>query len=149
MDMVLSCISYQHSTLKQQWAQAKEGAGQSAHVLGRLEKPLEEKDGVVCIIDETGTIHQSIRMWMPTGILVQDTHLLVTGPWSIHRVARDLSSLEKDVYSMRWFNALHSITRTRAGMLVTSTGLDLLLEVDQAGNVLWSWWSMDHGLGTT
>ncbi len=149
MKMVLSFISVEQSILRQGWAKAKEDRNRPPQVLGRLEKPPEKKDGLVCIIDETGSISKSIKIWMPTGILVAEMYLLVASPWSIHKVDLDLSDVDRDVFSMRWFNGLHSIARTRSGFLVTSTGLDLLLEFDQAGQVLWSWWALEHGLNRT
>jgi len=38
------------------------------------------------------------------------------------------------VVSSPLFNALHSISRTRRGYLVASTGLDLLLEFNRDGS---------------
>ena len=149
MRIALSCVSYQHTHLKREWAKVKEDTSRPSNVLGRSEKPPEEKEGLVCIIDDTGYIHNSTRIWMPTGILVSQTSLLVASPWGIHRMSRDLSVIEKDVFSLPLFNGLHSITRTQSGFLVTCTGLDLLLEIDQTGKILWSWWALDHNLGTT
>lgn len=149
MRMVLSCVSHQHSHLKQEWGKAKEDPSRPPNVLGRSVKPPEEKEGSICIIDEEGSIHSSISMLMPMGILVSQASILVTSPWGIHRVSRDLTVVEKDAFSLPLFNSLHTITRTQSGFLVTCTGLDLLLEFDQTGKILWRWWALDHGLCTT
>jgi hypothetical protein len=149
MKMVVSFVSVEHSALKQGWAKAKQDRNRPPQVLGRLEKLPEEKDGLVCIIDETGAIHKSVKVWMPTGILVAETCLLIASPWSIHRMDRNLAHVEWNIFSMNWFNDLHSISRTQSGFLVTSTALDLLLEFDQSGRILWSWWAIDHGFNVT
>lgn len=149
MRMVLSIISHQHSSLKEEWAKTRKDHGRQPDMLGRLEKPPEKQDGLVYIIDETGAIQNSVNIWMPTGILLTGRDILITGPFSIHRMKRDLSMIEQDVYSMPWFNSLHSIARTRSGFLVTNTGLDMVLEFDLAGKFLWSWWAGDHGLDIT
>lgn len=149
MKMVVSFVSVEHAALKQGWAKAKQDHNRPRQVLGRLEKLPEEKDGLVCIIDETGTIHKSVEVWMPTGILVAETYLLIASPWSIHSMDHHLTHVERNIFSMGWFNGLHSISRTKSGFLVTSTGLDLLLEFDQSGHILWSWWAIDHGFNIT
>lgn len=43
------------------------------------------------------------------------------------------------------FSQLRSIRRTENGLLVTSSGVDAILEVDFEGNLLWSWWATEHG----
>lgn len=43
------------------------------------------------------------------------------------------------------FSQLRSIRRTENGLLVTSSGVDAILEVDFAGKILWSWWATEHG----
>ncbi len=45
----------------------------------------------------------------------------------------------------RLFSQLRSIRRTKNGLLVTSSGVDAILEVDFEGNLLWSWWATEHG----
>jgi len=43
-------------------------------------------------------------------------------------------------------NDLHSITSTRSGHhLVTSSGLDLVAEIDSEGNAAWTWFAGNHG----
>jgi hypothetical protein len=43
------------------------------------------------------------------------------------------------------FSQLRSIRRTEKGLLVTSSGVDAILEVDFDANILWSWWATEHG----
>ena len=149
MKLLLSCVSVEHTLLKQEWAKTAQYPDRPSNVLGRPKKLPEKKNGIVCIIDETGSILESIRVWMPTGMLVREETLLVASPWGIHSMDRNLSNVTWNVYNMPWFNGLHTIAQTRSGFLVTSTGLDLLLEFDQTGKLLWSWWDIDHGLNIT
>ena len=43
------------------------------------------------------------------------------------------------------FNLPRTLQRTEHGLLITSSGVDAILEIDLAGNLLWSWWATDHG----
>ncbi|MBL7059298.1 hypothetical protein ISS08_02500 [Candidatus Pacearchaeota archaeon] len=44
-----------------------------------------------------------------------------------------------------YFNDLHSLNLSNRGILVTSTGLDAILEVDDKGKILFDWWATDNG----
>ena len=44
-----------------------------------------------------------------------------------------------------WFNHLHSIDLTPRGLLVTSSGTDLLAEIDEHGRILWDFFLFEHG----
>lgn len=44
-----------------------------------------------------------------------------------------------------WFSQLRSIRRTEHGLLVTSSGVDAILEVSLDAEILWSWWATEHG----
>ena len=43
------------------------------------------------------------------------------------------------------FNLPRTVRRTENGLLIASSGIDAIIEIDLAGNVLWSWWGTDHG----
>lgn len=47
------------------------------------------------------------------------------------------------------FNDLHSLERTRRGLLAASSGTDLVVELDLQGNLLWEWWAAEHGYDVT
>jgi hypothetical protein len=42
-------------------------------------------------------------------------------------------------------NDIHYVAATRRGYLVASTGMDMVVEIDQNGNTLYEWWAGDHG----
>lgn len=46
-------------------------------------------------------------------------------------------------------NDTHYVVRTRRGLLVTSTGTDMVIEMDLNGNSLYQWWAGDFGFTTT
>lgn len=46
-------------------------------------------------------------------------------------------------------NDIHYVTRTSRGLLVASTGTDMVIELDWEGNSLYEWWAGDHGFTTT
>lgn len=48
-----------------------------------------------------------------------------------------------------YFNDLHSLERTRRGLLAAACGTDLVIEVDLNGNPLWEWWAAEHGYSVT
>jgi hypothetical protein len=67
----------------------------------------------------------------------------------VHELDPRTGVLQQDVVSLPLFNALHSISRSRRGYLVASTGVDLLVEFNRQGEVLWTWWATDHGFALT
>lgn len=89
-------------------------------------------------------VKRSIDLQMAAGLVATEHTLLVTSFASIHEVDVDLGTLHRDVVSLPLFNALHSLSRTQNGYLVASTGLDLLVEFNREGAILWQWWATDH-----
>ncbi len=49
----------------------------------------------------------------------------------------------------KYFNDIHSLNFTKKGFLVTSSGLDLILEIDCKGKILWNWWGIENGYSNT
>jgi hypothetical protein len=48
-----------------------------------------------------------------------------------------------------YLNDIHSLERTKRGLLVTASGTDMILELDLDGNLLWEWWATEYGYGMT
>jgi hypothetical protein len=48
-----------------------------------------------------------------------------------------------------YLNDIHSLERTKRGLLVTASGTDCILELDFDGNLLWEWWAVEHGYSMT
>jgi len=49
----------------------------------------------------------------------------------------------------KYFNDVHSLNSTKNGFLIASSGLDLVLEIDPNGKILWDWWAIDNGYEIT
>jgi hypothetical protein len=162
MKLLVSCISTKHSVLKEHWRLHNSIAGQETRtecpltVLGSYEKPKEDLGGALCLIEDKGTPRdksadylKTVELPMAAGMVTSEKGVFVTSFGSVHEVDADLSSIRQHVVSSPLFNALHSISRTQRGYLVASTGLDLLLEFNRDGEILWSWWATDHGFELT
>lgn len=149
MNLLLSCISTKHSLLKQHWTQSSEQTQCPLTVLGSHEKPQEDTGGLLCLIEDMGRSQKTVDLKMAAGMVASDNGVFVTSCAGIHEVDTQLCTIQQNVVSLPLFNALHSISRTRRGYLVASTGLDLLLEFNRNGEILWSWWATDHGFELT
>lgn len=149
MRLLLSCISTKHSTLKKHWSETGEQTTCPLTVLGSYRKPEEDLGGLLCILDDMGCSQKTLALPMAAGIVASERGVWVTALNSIHEVDTQLEYVQPDVVTSPLFNALHSLSRTRYGYLVASTGLDLLLELDTTGKVLWSWWATEHGFELT
>lgn len=149
MKLLLSCISTQHSTLKKHWSQTRDEIACPLTTLGSLQKPEGDLGGLLCLIEDLGTTRTVLDLSLAAGLVPSPQGLLVTTFNSIHEVDPRLQSLQSHVITSPLFNALHSVSRTRHGYLVASTGLDLLIEFNYAGEILWTWWATDHGFHHT
>ncbi|HVU68671.1 MAG TPA: hypothetical protein VHD63_16160 [Ktedonobacteraceae bacterium] len=117
-------------------------------VLGSFEKPKQDLGGLLCFIEEDGS-RQVVDLPLAAGMVDSENGVLVTTFGSIHEINLAAGTLQQDVVSLPLFNALHSLSRSRRGYLVASTGVDLLVEFNLAGEVLWTWWATDHGFELT
>jgi len=83
-----------------------------------------------------GSLQKTLELEMAAGMVATDSGIFITSFGSFHEVDADLGIVRQNVVSSPLFNALHSISRTRRGYLVASTGLDLLLEFNRDGEIL-------------
>jgi hypothetical protein len=149
MKILVSCISTCHSRLKEHWSQSDQYLRRPLGALGDYQKP-NNLGGLLSLLNEDGEVLKKLPLTMPAGMVASDNgHILVASRSAIYKVAPDLSAVSKQTLSAPCFNALHSLSRTRRGYLVASTGLDLLLEFDNQGHILWEWWATDHGFTRT
>jgi hypothetical protein len=149
MRLLLSCISTKHSTLKKHWSDTGQQTACPLTVLGSRQKPDEDLGGLLCLIEDLGSTQKTLDLKMAAGMAAAEQGMLVTTFNVIHKVDPELTTQRQDTITSPLFNALHSISRTRHGYLVASTGLDLILELNDAGEVLWSWWATEHGFDRT
>jgi hypothetical protein len=149
MEFLLSCISTRHSMLKKHWSESKEQTACPLTVLGSHQKPKEDQGGLLCMVDEYGQVHCSVDMSMPAGMAHSDEGFKVASSYDIHTVNADLTAVHQEPVSLPVFNMLHSLSRSRRGYLVASTGVDAILEFTSKGDLLWDWWATEHGFMQT
>jgi len=118
-------------------------------VRGSLQKPKEDQGGLLCLLDGNGQAVEQVELPMPAGMTFSDGGIMVASIEDVHEVAPDLSTIQKNVVSLPTFNMLHSLSRSHAGYLVASTGVDAILEFTREGDLLWSWWATEHGFEFT
>ncbi|HXR65007.1 MAG TPA: hypothetical protein VN729_03740 [Ktedonobacteraceae bacterium] len=148
MRLLLSCISTKHSVLKDHWTASSEQTACPLTVLGSFEKPKQDLGGLLCFIEEDGT-RKVVDLNLAAGMVDSENGVLVTTFSGVHEINPETGALQQDIVSLPLFNALHSISRSRRGYLVASTGVDLLVEFNLQGEVLWTWWATDHGFDLT
>jgi hypothetical protein len=67
----------------------------------------------------------------------------IAGDEHISRIT-DTGNIDLDIRSPL-LTQVRSLHRTERGVLVTSCGIDALLEFDLDGELIWSWWATEHG----
>jgi len=150
MHFLLSCISTKHSMLKNHWTQTQEDKMMCpVTTLGSMMKPKEDQGGLLCSLDDRETIQTVVELSMPAGMAFSDNGVFVAALDTVHEVSTDLSKIQRNVVSLPVFNLLHSLSRSKRGYLVASTGLDAIFEFTRQGELLWSWWATDHGFEMT
>ena len=84
----------------------------------------------------------------PTGFCWKDD-LLYLNLLRLNEIAAfDGHGREQRRISHRYMNDLHTIQPTQRGFLLTSTGIDTILEIDHEGHLLYEWCALDHGYNT-
>lgn len=149
MSMLVSCISTKHSLLKTHWRESDKHTRLSKAIRGSIEKPTADLGGCLIRLAEDGTVLAQTAVTQPSGMLQVGEEILVAGRTSIHSFNRDLIQLDSERLSSPLFNALHTVRRSKRGVIIASTGLDLILEMNLQGTPLWQWWAHDHGFDTT
>ncbi|MGB0384981.1 MAG: hypothetical protein ACPGWR_09180 [Ardenticatenaceae bacterium] len=141
--LLVSCISTKLSILKKYWAKEND---LPPLVRGGKRKPPINVGGLLFLLDlATGEIKSQIKVDFPSGISRSEKGIFVATRYAIHEVAPDLSSIHCNLISLPQFNALHSMSCWQNRYLIASTGMDLLVEFDRDGRILWQWWATDHG----
>src|SRR5579875_2132982 len=106
MDLLVSCISTKHSTLKKHWADTGQQLTCPLTVRGSLQKPNEDLGGLLCLVVD-GALERTLPLSMAACMVPADEGILVTTATSIHEVDPQLRELRRDVISLPLFNALH------------------------------------------
>lgn len=140
--LVVSAISTNLPALQAHWRRSDESRERPLGTLGADAKPQVELGGALCRMNTT---RSERRIRMPSALAAEGGTLLVASPWAVSRVDAAFVVVDPTVWDLPLLNAVHWLTRSRAGWLVVSSGIDLVFEIDVHGNVLWTWWALDHG----
>ncbi len=139
--LLLACVyTTRFSLLRTFWRTP--GTGSRAP-LGTMRTPDFDLGGGLVVFDlDAGAVVGWAAFPAPTTIAVDPD-----GLWVAHRigVARYTAGRLDLLISHPWFNDLRSVTPTDGRLLVTSSGVDAVLEVTHGGTVTWAWWAADHG----
>lgn len=145
--IIVSMMATHFSRLKEHWKKnevlRKEG------VSGTNKRLPEFLGGKIVIIDWVNKkIIWDIDIDLPAGITYYNG-LLFANSMKNHILGFDKSKKIQHLIKNKNFNSLHSLIKTPKGFLVTSSGTDLILEVDILGKTLFEWWATDHGFNMT
>lgn len=106
-----------------------------------------QRNGLLAVIDWSTKAVTPLMDWdSPAGFCVTDQGLFVASMFR-HDVVHLGPGLRRG-RSLRhpWFSDLHTVTASRGGLLVVSSGLDSVIEVDpRLARTNWTWSAYDHG----
>ena len=106
----------------------------------------EKSGGFVVLADwENEKILGGKKFPSPMATLLDKDRLLL-GLWRKQEIAVFEKGKEMKSISHRWFNHVHTIDTTPWGTyLITSSGCDLIAEINLNGDITWTWWAFEHG----
>jgi len=146
MQLIATYYSTKHSKLKEHWQ--RNAILQVEGIRGTKVPIGKDTDlgGLLLKMDwKEKRILDSKELYRPSGFDFNDGRIFVASIRDNEIIVLDdkLEIVGRITNSL--FSDIHSLHLTRRGILVASTGLDLVLEVDFNGHTLWMWWATDHG----
>jgi hypothetical protein len=107
--------------------------------------PRDGREGLIAAFDvDSGKIFWSQVLDSPTGFTFVDKQLFVSSMYG-HRITVINDQLEvHDSFAVPLMNDLHSVRPSSAGILVTSSGTDAILEMSLEGDLRWAWLAREH-----
>lgn len=114
-----------------------------------IERPatLDATTGFLLLVDWDGErVLAGLELAKPLGFLLDDGRLHVA-LWGDDEIVT-LSGREVVARTRHpWFNHLHTLDRTPRGLLVSSSGTDLIAEIDAQGELVWEYFFFEHDHG--
>jgi hypothetical protein len=105
--------------------------------------------GCLLVVDwDGGKVLAGLPLPKPTGFLLEDGRLHVA-LWETDEIVTLQGTQVAQRRQHRFFNHVHTLDRTPRGLLVSSSGSDLLAEIDESGALLWQHFLFQHGYGGT
>jgi hypothetical protein len=104
-----------------------------------------DASGFLLVVDWDGERIMAGRQFpKPFGFALHDGMLYVA-TWGGEDILAVRGNTVVGRFQHPWFNHLHSIDATPEGLLVTSSGTDLIAEIDYTGRVFWDCFLFEHG----
>ncbi|PRQ08467.1 hypothetical protein [Enhygromyxa salina] len=101
--------------------------------------------GLLLLVDWDGQRVLGAReLAKPTGFVVDDDKIHVA-LWDEDAVATLVNGELQPRAQHRWFNHIHTLDTTARGLLLSSSGSDLIAEVDADGELVWAYFMFEHG----
>jgi hypothetical protein len=134
-----------------QWRTRWFGAGVAPHAgTSHLEDVLERNEGALAVFDSaSGECLGSMILDTPTGFAFGPDHLYVNSMYGNRTVCLDRCLTVTDSVSHRLMSDLHTVAANEGRLLVTSSGVDAILEVAMDGTLTWAWFARERGYPET
>ncbi len=110
----------------------------------------EKLGGEVCILDwDTKEVIWRMEVDSPSG-LYKEENLLYVNSISLGKLLVIDMQNKHIIHEINnpYFNKPHSLVKTKRGFLITSTGLDCIIEIDNTGQVLYEIFLTENGYPT-
>lgn len=104
-----------------------------------------ENQGVLAALEpDTGECLWRLTLDTPAGFALDEDRIYINSMYGnrVSVLAPDLDTI--DVLAKWFMNDLHSLTLTAHGLLITSSGVDAVVEIAASGDELWSWFATDR-----
>lgn len=103
--------------------------------------------GFLLLVDwDASQVLATLELPKPTGFLVEHGKVRVA-LWDQDEIATLSGGEITSRVRHPWFNHVHTLDKTSGGLLVSSSGTDLIAEINEQGEMLWEFFLFDHGYG--
>lgn len=108
----------------------------------------DEDEGILAALDaDSGNVVYSCTLDSPAGFAAAPDRLFVNSMHGNRVICIDQKLQVIDIFATRMMNDLHSLVLSSAGLLITSSGTDAILELSLDGEGVWQWLAAEHGYG--
>lgn len=103
--------------------------------------------GLLLLVDwDASRVLASLELPKPTGFLIERGKVRIA-LWDRDEIVSLSGSEVTTRLRHPWFNHIHTLDRTSRGLLVSSSGTDLIAEIDEQGQMVWDFFLFEHGYG--
>lgn len=162
MKFIISFLATEFNLLKNFWSE-KEILREKG-IVGTAEICRDNVGGAIYLCESHNKIEDTNitaikHIRSPYGILIYQKYIcvMINRPGAIAGDMREEYILKLSMNNLtevnrlenRLFSNSHSLTKTSKGYMVASSGLDLIVEVDEEEKIVWEYWFTDHGYQVT